>query len=80
MTTYTVYWTYVGNFADQPVQVEADNPDDAIEKAFPFYADNKDKVRFMVFEGKLVHQSMPFKIWGRGLEFREEFGPSIMIG
>jgi len=53
MKTYTVLWTYVANYSDAPVVVNAKTPEQAIVKAFPLYAEN-DEVNFIVIEGMPV--------------------------
>ena len=57
---YVVFWTFVGNYADNPIRLKAKNIKEAIEKST--WYDPKEKndcghqMRFIVFEeGKLVH-------------------------
>lgn len=48
MKTYTVLWTYVGNHSDCPTVVEAESPEEAIEK-ISFY--DPEACNFIVIEG-----------------------------
>lgn len=58
---YMVFWTFVANFADYPVIVEANSIEEAIRKGYVYDPegsdDNGNKARFLVCEigGDVVH-------------------------
>lgn len=58
---YYVFWTFVGNYADNPTLVMAKSVEEAISKGFPYdpqaQSEHGRRARFLVFEvnGKLVH-------------------------
>jgi len=58
---YYVFWTFVGNYADNPTLVTAESIEEAIAKGYPYDPEARNEhgrqARFLVFEvnGKLVH-------------------------
>ena len=51
MNTYFLLWTYLGNYSDKPLKVEAENPGAAIDKLCRWYSkDFAEKATIFVYE------------------------------
>ncbi len=61
MKTYRIFWTYIANYADHPVRVQASNPKDAILESYRYMSDDfKKKARILLFEvgGDIVYDGL----------------------
>ncbi len=60
MRTYWILWTYIGNYSDKVIKVEAQDSEHALEAATGFYSDDfQKKATVYVFDREPVLTKIP---------------------
>lgn len=61
MNDYYILWTYEANYADKPIRISANNPDEAVKNFATFFSsDFQKKAKVYCFS------ESPISVWNNG--------------